>query len=138
MISTRIFFSHWLNNYHATKYPDGTHAPEVRAYDSSQNMGESSTVVVTVSNPKDMTPPIVTVTSPANNTQVTNSQKIDVTATDNVSVSKIELYIDNVFRSTVTNRGALSYTWNTRKIAEVANNITVKPYDAAENVNVLP
>jgi len=119
-----------------TKYPDGTHSLEVRAYDSSQNMGESSPVVVTVSNPKDTAPPVVTITSPANNAQVTNSQRINVAATDNVSVSKIELYLDDVLKSTVTNQGALSYTWNTRKIVKGAHNITAKAYDAAENMNI--
>lgn len=123
-------------SWDTTKYPEGTHSLETRAYDFSQNMGGSSPVVVTVSNPKDMTSPVVTITSPANNAQVTNSQKINVTATDNVSVSKIELYIDNVLTSTVTNQSILSYTWNTRKIAKGAHNITAKAYDTAENMNI--
>ncbi|MDG6025389.1 MAG: peptidase S8 [Candidatus Brocadia sp.] len=123
-------------SWDTTKYPEGAHSLEVRAYDFSQNMDGSSPVVVTVSNPKDMTPPVVTITSPANHAQVTNSQKINVTATDNLSVSTIELYLDSVLTSTVTNQSTLSYTWNTRKIARGAHNITAKAYDAAENINI--
>ncbi|GJQ24338.1 hypothetical protein BIY37_03800 [Candidatus Brocadia sapporoensis] len=119
------------------KYPDGTYSLEARAYDFSQNMGVSAPVTITiVNNPKDAIPPVVTITSPANNSYVVNSKKIRVTATDNVAVSKIELYLDNMLESTVTNQDTLSYVWKTRKIGKGAHNITAKAYDVAGNMSV--
>ena len=47
-----------------TKYPDGTYSLEARAYDSSENMGKSEDVVVSVSNPVDTTAPLLSILYP--------------------------------------------------------------------------
>lgn len=112
---------------------DGAYYIDAYAYDASGNRGRSSSVLVYVSNPKDTTPPVVSISSPVNGSYVANNQKISVTASDNVGVSKIELYIDGILKSTVTGT-ILSYQWNTRKESNGIHSVLTKAYDTAGNV----
>ena len=45
---------------------------------------------------KDVTPPVVTIASPGPNAQVNSSLTVKVTATDNVGVTTVELYVDSL------------------------------------------
>lgn len=81
----------------------------------------------------DSTPPVITITSPVNGSTIGSSAAIKATGSDNVAVTKMEVYIDGNLRATTTN-GSINYTWNSRKAARGAHTITVKAYDAAGNV----
>ena len=83
--------------------------------------------------PSDTTPPVVTVSSPAAGSTVGSSVTVKGSATDNVGVTKMEIYLDNVLKSS-SPTGSISWTWNTRYAARGAHVITVKAYDAAGNV----
>lgn len=112
--------------------PDGLYYLEAVAVDSSGNIGNSNTVMIYVSNPKDTTSPEVYITSPIDGSYVTTNQKINVTASDDIGVSKIELYIDGVLKSSV-NGNSLSFSWNTRKITKGIHTISAKAYDLSGN-----
>ncbi len=101
-----------------------------KAYDAAGNVGTSSTVSVTLGN--DATAPVITSLTPVTGATVSNTQKVSVSATDNQNVTRISLTIDG---KEVANAygSSLSYTWNTRKVAKGAHNITARAWDAAAN-----
>ena len=60
---------------------------------------------------------------------------IKATASDNIGVTKMELYIDGALKGTSTS-ATLSISWNTRKASTGAHTISVKAYDAAGNMGM--
>jgi Leucine-rich repeat (LRR) protein len=82
---------------------------------------------------KDNTPPQVSIINPQNGQVVSGIVKIQVKATDNVGVTKVEYYIDGkkVGEST---KSPYEYSWDTTKYANGNHTIQVKAYDKAGNV----
>jgi subtilisin family serine protease len=81
----------------------------------------------------DVTSPVVSITSPADGSTVAaTTQAINVRGTDNVGVTKIELYIDGKLFGTSTNPTA-TFNWSTRKITRGAHKLQAYAYDAAAN-----
>ena len=130
-------------SWDTTAYTNGTYTLYAKAYDAAGNVGQSSSVTVTVSNTviasavADTTPPTVAITAPANNSSITSLKKVTVTisATDNVGVTRTELYIDGRLSSTATS-GSLLYNWNLLKVSAGQHTLTAKSYDAAGNAGV--
>lgn len=81
----------------------------------------------------DTLPPVVSVTSPANNTNIElgATQNITVSATDADSdVQKVEFYIDGILKNTITSAtGPYAYSWSTVGVTEGAHTIYAKAYD---------
>jgi len=125
--------------WETSKNANGVYVLEALAYDSADNVGQSNTVQVYVNNPVDTVPPVVAITfsggnySSGGNYYVGKKLTIKATAADNVAVAKIELYVDNV-RKTSSSGNTLTYMWNTVKVSQGAHVISVKAYDAAGNV----
>jgi Bacterial Ig domain len=82
----------------------------------------------------DTTPPTASITAPANGATVSNSVTIAATASDNVGVVKMELYIDGTLTTSNTNATSLSFSWNTNPVSNGSHALVVKAYDAANNV----
>lgn len=78
-------------------------------------------------------PPTVTIHTPAAGATVSGVVPVQVTATDDTSVTRVEFYVDNVLREVET---AAPYTWNfdTTTIANGTHTLTVKAYDPAQNI----
>lgn len=85
--------------------------------------------------PGDTIAPVVTISSPANGAKASNKVSVAATATDNVKVTKMEVYIDGAIVQSSTT-GSISYSWNLKssKASKGTHPITVKAYDAAGNV----
>lgn len=81
----------------------------------------------------DVTAPTVSITSPANGSTVASTQRINVSGSDNVAVTKIELYIDGKLFGTSTSATA-SFSWSTRKVTRGAHTLQAFAYDAAANI----
>ena len=116
-------------------YNNGAYNLEAVAYDSAGNMGESNVITVYIENVQDTTPPVVSITQPPDGSPVGRKVTINVKASDNVGVSKIELFIDGVFKSAVSSGTTLSYNWNTNKVLRGPHIISAKAYDSAGNVS---
>ncbi len=106
----------------------------MKAYDAAQNVG-SQTNTVTVNNPvvSDTTQPNVSITSPANGSSVGNKPvKIKVSASDNVGVTQVSIYIDGglVYSGTAA---PYVYGWNPRKASSGSHSISATAWDAAGN-----
>jgi hypothetical protein len=78
-------------------------------------------------------PPSVTINTPASGATVSGVVPVQVTATDDTSVTRIEIYVDNVLRAVQT---AAAFTWNfdTAEVANGTHTLTVKAYDPAQNI----
>lgn len=81
----------------------------------------------------DTTPPSTSISSPANGASVSGMVSVSASATDNVGVTKMELYIDGTLAVSATS-GPISYSWNTTLVANGSHNLNTKAYDAAGNV----
>lgn len=82
---------------------------------------------------KDVTPPTTQITAPANNATVSGNVTVTATATDNVGVTSIQIYIDGVLKSSGTT-SPFNYTWNSTTVTNGSHTIYSKAYDAAGNV----
>ncbi len=114
---------------------DGNTSLVAKAYDAAGNLASSSAVNVTIANTtatlSDVTPPAVNIGNPIGGAKVTGNVGISVTATDNIAVSNVSLYIDNVL--VASGNAGLSYTWNSRKASKGSHVINAIARDAAGN-----
>lgn len=97
------------------------------------------TVIITFlkcSNPKepDTTPPTVTITSPQNNSVVSEIAVITCVATDNDGIEKVELWVDGVSTGAFDNTEPYTLEWNTTTFSNNSTHtITVRAYDINGN-----
>lgn len=117
--------------WNTLSYANGLYTLYAKAYDTSGNVTQSASVSVTVSN--DTTAPTVSLTAPAANATVSGTVSVAATASDNVGVTKVEFYVNNVLKATDT-AGPYTYSWDTTAVANGSYTLTVKAYDAAGNV----
>lgn len=110
----------------------------VSAYDAAGNAGNSASVTVNVANGvapvvNDTTAPSLAINNPVAGS-VSGVVSVNVSATDNSGAAGIRqvLYIDGVQKAIGTG-GALSYSWNTRKIATGIHTVKAVATDAAGN-----
>jgi uncharacterized membrane protein len=82
----------------------------------------------------DTTPPSTSVIAPSNGATVSSTVSVTATASDNIAVTKMEIYIDGALKASNTNATSLTYSWNTTTAANGAHTIVSKAYDAAGNV----
>src|SRR3989344_2229045 len=93
------------------------------------------------SSPSETTPggdteaPTVSITSPADGVIVSGRVDVSAIASDNSSVSRIELYIDGANVASLNNARSISYRWNTRpkKVSSGAHDIVARALDGAGN-----
>jgi len=115
----------------STAHPDGVRKLTARAYDAAGNVGASAAVSVTVSN--DTIAPVISSFNLTDGMTVSSSkQSISASATDNQKVAKISLTIDGK-EVAIAYGSSISYSWNTRNVANGTHTVTVRAWDAANN-----
>ncbi len=124
----------FLFTWDTTTAANGSHTLTVKAYDAANNVGQAA-VTVSVNNTiiADTTPPVVSITSPANGATVSGSTKVNVSATDNVAVAQVVIYIDGV-KVYTGSAAPYTYNWNTRKVKSGSHIITTNAWDRAGNM----
>jgi hypothetical protein len=85
----------------------------------------------------DTEAPATSITAPANGATVTGTTSVTASASDNVGVTSVEFYLDNVLQST-DNTSPYSWSWNTTATSNGSHSLTTKAYDAADNVGTSP
>ncbi len=118
---------------------NGPHSLQIRVTDSSNNVGNSSSVSFSVNN--DIVAPTINVTSPSGG-QTVSGPSVPVTATfnDNVAVTRIELLVNGQIRSTSTtiSGSQQSFTFDSTTLANGSHTIQARAYDAAGNLGNSP
>lgn len=122
-------------NWNSTLVADGSHRLEARAYDAANLVGSRQiTVQVLNSASADTLAPVTAISSPANGSRISSkNQKVNVAASDNVRVTKVELYINGRLHGTSTTVPA-SFSWSTSKLPTGAHTLQSYAYDAAGNI----
>lgn len=82
----------------------------------------------------DTASPTVAISSPTNGATIAagSTQNISITATDNTGVSSVDLYIDNVRKTTLSS--PYTYTWDTTGLSLGSHTIEARATDAFGNV----
>lgn len=115
---------------------DGSVVLTATATDAAGNQGASAAVSVGVANQTlkvvDASAPVARISAPVSGSVVTGTATINASATDNVAVTSLQLYIDGKLILT-TQTGALSYRWNTKKEVKTTHPLKVVAKDAAGN-----
>ncbi len=85
----------------------------------------------------DTTPPQVSINSPSNNAVIQNDIEIEVGASDNYGIDKVELYVDgNLYGSSFSQtNGVYIYYWDLTNYNNGAHELMAKAYDNYENTN---
>ena len=83
----------------------------------------------------DSTAPTVSLTSPAGGQTLSGTVTVQVSAADNVGVTRVELFVDGSLRATST-VAPYSFSLNTRKLKQAGHTMQARAYDAAGNVGV--
>lgn len=97
---------------------------------ANRAVAAAKALVVTI----DTIAPLASITSPTDGSVVRSpSQRIDATGTDNVAVTRLEVYVDGKLLGSSTTSPA-SFNWNTRRVAAGSHKIQAFAYDAAGNV----
>jgi hypothetical protein len=112
--------------------PNGGHTITASASDAAGNSSEAVLSVI-VNNVVDTTLPSVTITSPTDGTRISTNVSIKVNATDNIKVSKVELYVDGFLQGASTT-APFTTKWNSAKAVKGGHTLQCKAYDAAGNV----
>jgi hypothetical protein len=110
---------------------NGVHTLVATAIDASGN-SSSVTLSVLVSNALDTTPPAVKIMSPSDGNKVSTNVSVTVSTSDNVAVTRVELYVDGTLQA-VSTSGPFTTKWNTAKAAKGSHTLMCKAYDAAGN-----
>lgn len=122
-------------SWDSTTRADGATTLVAKAYDAAGNVA-SSTINVTVANTAgsaDLTAPVVNINNPVNGATVNGNVGISLSASDNVALSVVNLYIDG--QLTASGNGTVNYTWNSRKASAGAHTIQAVARDAAGNTS---
>lgn len=115
---------------------NGSHSLTAKAYDAVGNSAGSDPVSVTINIPvPDTTVPSVSITAPASNSIINNTANITANASDNVGVTNVEFYVDNILLGADTS-SPYSYAWDTTTATNGGHSLTAMAYDAAGNSNV--
>jgi PKD repeat protein len=102
-------------------------------YDAQLNSKSSASVTVSLQASTDSIAPTISITSPKDGSTVACIVSVQVNASDNVGVKKVELYVDGKLTATSTT-SPFTTKWNAKKASIGQHTLQVKAYDAAGNV----
>src|ERR1051326_1226933 len=121
-------------NWTTNAMANGVHSLTASAMDPSGNRAAVS-ISLLVNNVADVTVPVISISSPKDNSKVTNNISVMVNASDDVAVTKVELYVDGLLQAASTT-APFTTKWNTTKAAKGGHTLSCKAYDAAGNAGV--
>ena len=106
-------------NWDSTQVADGDVTMTARAYDAANNSSVSAGVTVAVDNVPDVadnTAPVLNLT-PAGGSTVSGTVGIYATASDDVGVTQLSVYINGSLKCSSADISTLTCSWNTRKLS---------------------
>lgn len=125
--------SSFYYSWDTTQEQDGPHTVEVRALDADGNEGSSSVTVLV-----DNTPPVATITTPANGAVVYGAVPVKFEARDAQGLFQARLSLDGTVVKTIQPRPFVSFitetwTWDATTAQDGSHELQVKAEDRAGN-----
>jgi glucose/arabinose dehydrogenase len=109
---------------------------DVRIYDRGLSQAEIQSdmnTALVAGGSSDSTPPTVSITSPADNAQVSGIVNAAASASDNVGVTGVQVYVDGVSKGPEDPDPPYGLAWDTRTVPNGAHTLTARARDAAGN-----
>jgi len=128
--------------WYTTSSTDGSHTVVASALDAVGNLG-TKTATVTVNNSgggggtTDTIPPTAAIVSPSSAGTVGKNVSVSASASDNVGVTSVSLYVDGGLIGTDTS-APYNFTWRAQKYSSGSHTLVVTAKDAAGNVGTSP
>ncbi len=123
-------------NWNINSTNNGAHRWTAKVYDTSGNNAISDPVGINVDIPNlDDVAPVVTIVSPAASSTVSGVVNVSVNATDNLGVSSVEFYLDNVLKTTKSVTPYV-FAWDTKTVVDGVYSLKSKAYDIVGNVGI--
>jgi chitinase len=121
-------------SWNTTNYANGSYTLQAKAYDAAGNVGTSGSVNVSVLNiAPDTTAPAVQILSPADGSTLSGLNTINVSASDDIGVAKVEWYVDGTL-SGASASPTPAFSWDTTQSTNGTHALLAKAYDAAGNI----
>jgi hypothetical protein len=135
--SAELAASPFQFSWNTASLAPGDYAISVRASDSAGNVLDSDQVIVslsggTTSTGADTAAPTVFVVAPIGGSTLSGTTPISIAASDNVAVTRVELYLGNALLTTITS-APFSFNWDTTLTTNGSYTLIAKAYDAAGN-----
>jgi hypothetical protein len=125
----------WSWSWATSTVPNGSHVITARAVDTSGNAA-TTTVSVTVANPvPDTVAPVVSISAPGAGSSVAGTLAVSGTASDNVSVVKVEVRVDSGSWVVASGTATWSWSWATTTVANGTHTLAARATDGAGNVS---
>jgi glucose/arabinose dehydrogenase/chitodextrinase len=109
---------------------------DVRIYGRALGVGEIQADMnspVAPTTPSDPIAPMVTLTAPAANSQVSDIVNVTADADDNVGVAGVQFYVDGAAAGVEDTTVPFALTWDTRTASNGPHSLTARARDAAGN-----
>lgn len=106
-----------------------SHTLTAKAYAVNGSTTLSAPITVAI---KDTTAPAVSISAPSSGATITTTTTISATASDNVGVARVEIYVDGTLLATDTG-APYSASWNPATATLGSHTLTAKAYDGAGN-----
>jgi glucose/arabinose dehydrogenase len=119
-------------SWNTTALANGSYSLTAVARDQAGNTTTSGVITVTVSN-GDTTPPIVSITAPANLALVQGTITVSAAASDNVGVAGVQFKVDGTNIGAEDATAPYSVSWNTTTLPNGSHALTAVARDAAGN-----
>ena len=119
---------------------NGYHTLQATARDAAGNLSTTQASTLVSNLVLDVIPPTVIITFPQSSwtaLRMMTSVPVTVAASDNVGVTRVELYVGGVIAATTTS-SPYSLTWSLTNVASGLHLLRCKAYDAAGNVGTSP
>ncbi len=120
-------------SWNTSSAANGSHTVSATATDAAGNTATTSILVQVQNAVADTTPPTISINSPVSGATVSGNVSVTVSASDNVRVVKVELYVDGILKASST-AAPFTTKWNTKQASKGAHKLQCKAYDAAGNV----
>ena len=82
--------------------------------------------------PSDTTPPTCAISSPSSGVTASGTITVSVSASDNLGVSSVQLYVDGILRST-DSASPYTFAWDTTSVGNGSHSLMAKALDAGGN-----
>jgi thermitase len=119
-------------SWDTTVLPDSAVTLTLRAVDTS-GLVKSVSIGVNVQNSIDSLAPVVAISNPISGTVLKANTNVQASASDNVGVVQMILYVDGVQKASSAT-GSISYSMNVRKLSSGVHSIQVDARDASGNL----